>query len=382
VCTVTTVNSGATSGDGGPLAAASFLVRRDAHADCSVVNQVPPRAADGEIVVEVSSFGFSSNNITYALTGDALGYWGFFPAEGGWGSIPVWGFGRVVESGHAVISPGTRVYGLLPPATHTVLRPSRCSPSGFMESSPHRTSLPAAYNWYELAGSDPTYDTDTEAEQMLLRPLFFTSFLLADLIEESEYAAGRVIISSASSKTANGTAYLIAARGGNAVGLTSPGRAGFVRSLGVYDEVLTYDELDRLVGGPATFLDFAGDPQIRASVHEQLGMQLTQSLSIGMTHVGQRETAGTARLSGGRTTFFFAPDRIKERTRDWGRDGLVQRFAAAWADYLQWVHTWLHVTRMTGLDRLRAVYLNVLSGDVDPAHGHIIELRGPQSSNL
>jgi hypothetical protein len=102
---------------------------------------VPLRAADGEVVVEISSFGLSSNNITYAETGDRLGYWDFFPVEGGWGSIPVWGFARVVESRHAVISPGTRVYGFLPPATHTVLRPSRCSPLGFVESSVHRSTL-------------------------------------------------------------------------------------------------------------------------------------------------------------------------------------------------------------------------------------------------
>jgi hypothetical protein len=375
------VNSSSTSGDDGPLAAAAFLVRRDAHADCSVVGQELPRAADGEVVVEISSFGLSANNITYAQTGDALGYWGFFPAAGGWGSIPVWGFGRVVESGHAVISPGTRVYGLLPPATHTVLRPSRCTPGGFVDSSVHRTLLPATYNWYELAGSDSTYDADTEAKQMLLRPLFFTSFLLADLINDSERAPGRVIISSASSKTAHGTAYLLAARGGNTVGLTSPRRAGFVRSLGVYDDVLTYDELDRLDDGATRFLDFAGDPQIRAAVHQKLGTQLIQSLSIGMTHVDRLDTGGTAKLPGARPTFFFAPDRIKERSRDWGRDGLVARFATAWADYLRWVDTWLQVTRTTGLDSLRAVYLDVLSGDVDPGHGHIIELHAPRSSN-
>jgi hypothetical protein len=80
MCTVTTVNSRSTSGDDDPPAAAGFLVRRDEHADCRVVDQVMPRAADGEVVVEVSSFGLSSNNITYAEMGDALGYWRFFPA--------------------------------------------------------------------------------------------------------------------------------------------------------------------------------------------------------------------------------------------------------------------------------------------------------------
>lgn len=334
------------------------------------------RPADGEVVVEISSFGLSSNNITYAETGDRLGYWDFFPVDGGWGSIPVWGFARVVESRHAVISSGTRVYGLLPPATHAVLRPSRCSPLGFVESSVHRSTLPAVYNWYELAGSDPVSDAQQEAEQMLLWPLFVTSFLLADLIAESESAPDQVIISSASSKTAHGTAYLLAARGGHTVGLTSPGRVGFVRSLGVYDDVLTYDQLDRLDDRAALFLDFAGDPLIQARVHQQLGSRLTQSLSIGMTHVGQHKIGPTAKLPGAPPTFFFAPDRIKTRTRDWGRDGPAQRFAAAWVDYLQWVRTWLQVMRTTGLDGLQTVYLEVLSGDIDPARGHIIELLG------
>jgi hypothetical protein len=243
---------------------ASFVVRRDAFADCRVDDQPPPRAADGEVVVQIASFGLSSNNITYAATGDTLGYWRFFPARGEWGSIPVWGFARVAESGHPEISSGVRLYGFFPPATHTVLRPGRCSPAGFMESSPHRTSLPGAYNWYEVAGSDPAYDADTEAEQMLLRPLFFTSFLLADLVEEQE--------------------------------------------------------------------------------------------------------------AGPRPAFFFAPDRIRQRTGDWGRDGLAQRVATAWADYLRWVQTWLQVTRVSGLDGLQGIYPDVLAGAVDPAQGHIVEL--------
>lgn len=67
-----------------------------------------------------------------------------------------------------------------------------------------------------------------------------------------------------------------------------------------------------------------------------------------------------------------APDRIKERTREWGRDGLAQRFAVAWIAYLRWIPTWLQVTRTTGLDGLPAVYLDVLSGNVDPARGHVL----------
>ena len=42
----------------------------------------------GEVLFEVERFGFSANNVTYALLGDALRYWDLFPAEPGWGQIP------------------------------------------------------------------------------------------------------------------------------------------------------------------------------------------------------------------------------------------------------------------------------------------------------
>jgi len=57
---------------------------------------------EGQIRVAVRQFAVTSNNITYAVTGDQLGYWKFYPPIGddteGWGAMPVWGFGEVVES--------------------------------------------------------------------------------------------------------------------------------------------------------------------------------------------------------------------------------------------------------------------------------------------
>ncbi|MBC7103757.1 MAG: DUF2855 family protein [Parvibaculum sp.] len=43
------------------------------------------------MLVEIEKFALSANNITYAVAGDMLNYWSFFPAEEGWGKIPVWG---------------------------------------------------------------------------------------------------------------------------------------------------------------------------------------------------------------------------------------------------------------------------------------------------
>ena len=57
--------------------------------------------ADGQVRVRVDSFALTSNHITYAAIGDAMNYWQFFPTgEEGWGIVPVWGFGTVVQSSH------------------------------------------------------------------------------------------------------------------------------------------------------------------------------------------------------------------------------------------------------------------------------------------
>ena len=45
-------------------------------------------------LLRVTKFGFTANNVTYAVVGDMMSYWSFFPAEPGWGRVPVWGFAR------------------------------------------------------------------------------------------------------------------------------------------------------------------------------------------------------------------------------------------------------------------------------------------------
>ena len=56
----------------------------------------------------------TANNVTYALMGDAMHYWDFFPAEPGLGLVPLWGFADVVASSTDGVEVGTRVYGYLP----------------------------------------------------------------------------------------------------------------------------------------------------------------------------------------------------------------------------------------------------------------------------
>ena len=84
--------------------------------------------------------------------------------------------------------------------------------------------------------ADPGYDAAREAEQALLRPLFMTSFLIDDFLADTGFfGARRVMLSSASSKTAYGTAFCLSLRRGSpnavkVIGLTSAGNLAFTRS--------------------------------------------------------------------------------------------------------------------------------------------------------
>lgn len=78
--------------------------------------------------------------------------------------------------------------------------PSPTCPSphpGFLDGSPHRASLPSAYQSYLATSADPFYKADTEDLQMLLRPLFFTSFLIDVQSAYLDVLGGRVLPKSA-----------------------------------------------------------------------------------------------------------------------------------------------------------------------------------------
>ncbi|HLM07709.1 MAG TPA: DUF2855 family protein, partial [Blastococcus sp.] len=167
-----------------------------------------PEPAPGEALLRVDRVGLTANNVTYAVLGDAFRYWEFFPTEEGRGVVPLWGFAEIAESRTEGLAPGGRVYGYLPSGSHLLVRPGRVDDRGFRETSDHRATLPSPYNTYALTTGDPAYEPDREDLQVLFRPLFWTSFMLADwLVDTDAMGAERIVLSSASSKTAYGAAF-------------------------------------------------------------------------------------------------------------------------------------------------------------------------------
>ncbi|BBH67868.1 hypothetical protein ACTI_45530 [Actinoplanes sp. OR16] len=348
----------------------TFAVARDDLGRTVVVDGAIPEIGSGEALLRVDRVGLTANNVTYAVLGESMRYWQFFP--GGprglgeeWGLPPLWGFADVVASAVDGLAEGVRVYGYLPPAGHLVVRPERIDSSGFRDGSAHRAALPSPYNAYRSTADDAAYREDQEDLLVLYRPLFFTSFMLADQVVDNDfYGARQVIVSSASSKTAYAAAFELRGRGPRLIGLTSPGNLAFTRSLGCYDEVLSYDEITAVETVPAVYLDLSGAPATRVALRDRLGASLVRDIAVGLTtQIPNADAAGEV---------FFAPVQMRKRRQDWGRDGLDHRFAEAWRRFAGVVGGWLEVHVGQGPEDLRNAWLDVYRGHTSPRVGHIL----------
>ncbi len=348
------------------------------------LSREPAALTLGQVRMRVDSFALTSNNITYAAFGEAMSYWGFFPTgDARTGCIPVWGFANVVESQVDGVAVGERFYGYYPMADEVVLQPGRIGPAGFVDAAEHRRELHPVYNQYSRCGADPGYQARHEAEQALLKPLFTTSFLIDDFLADNHFFGARtIVLSSASSKTAYGTAHCLSRRRGQPdaveiVGLTSPANLAFTQGLGCYDEVLAYDGAAALAADlPAVYVDFSGSVTVRAGVHAHFGEQLKYSCSVGGTHW---EALGSGKgLPGPRPTLFFAPAQIKKRQAEWGAAELQARMSQAWQRFMLSVsdsrRPWLNVVRGSGRLAVERTYAALLDGKANPQEGHLLSL--------
>jgi hypothetical protein len=350
-------------------------VRRDDLRSTRLREAGAPVAGDGEAVLRVSRFALTANNVTYAVFGDVMSYWRFFPADEGYGRVPVWGFADVVASSADGVHVGERVYGYLPMSTHLVVRPSKLTDGSFVDAVEHRAELPGTYNQYQRV--DPSASPDDEQRRSLFQPLFGTAFLLDDWLDEHErFGAGRVVLASASSKTALGLAFLLSRRAGvDVVGLTSAANADFVASVGYYDEVVAYEDVTSLpTDVPTAFVDMAGGGQVLASVHRHLGDALTTSCLVGATHWEEGAAAAPSDLPGPSPSFFFAPDRVVQRRADWGPGGLEQRLASVQREFLQSVGAWLRIDEQAGLAAAAELWVDLVDGRVPPDAGPTVVL--------
>ena len=363
-----------------------LVVRRDL--PTSELRSVPvPVPGAGEVLLKVDCFALTANNVTYGVAGDSIGYWQFFQAPEPFGRIPVWGFADVLQSEVAGIAPGDRFYGYLPMSTHLVVRPERVGDTGFIDGAANRAALPPTYNQYSRCATDPTWTKADERWQMLLRPLYMTSFFLDDFLDDNDFfGAQDVVLSSASSKTAFGLAFLLHRQRRDrcrVIGLTSRANRAFVERLGCYDQVVCYDELSTLPDRPAVFVDMAGNADVRRAVHSHYsgtagGVQrdlLRYSCGVGITHWNPPAGAANAEpLPGPKPSMFFAPSQIQKRAKEWGAGWMETRVAPAWKAFIAAADGWIDVQYARGPDAVRAAYAEMVAGRTPPNAGLILSL--------
>ena len=346
----------------------SFEVNRTDLATTQAMELPPSNAldlADGEVILSVDKFALTANNITYGVAGDLIGYWQFFPAEGDWGRIPVWGIGTVVRSNSEGITEGDQYYGYYPMSSYLVVKPENASARGFTDGAEHRQALPPVYNQYALMTPDNGFDRAYDDHQMVYRPLFTTSFVIDDYIFDHDcFGANRVILSSASSKTAFGLAFLLHRNRDVAVtGLTSASNKAFVEDLGIYDQVVGYDELETLdAGDKVVFVDMAGNRRVLERLHHHYTDNMRCSCGVGITHHESRNGQDPATLPGAKPEMFFAPNQIQKRNQDWGPEKFQQEHARAWGEFLGVVDDWVTINYPARPEELQATYAEVLAG--------------------
>ena len=329
----------------------------------------------GQVLVEIEKFAFTANNITYAVAGDMLNYWAFFPAETGWGRIPVWGYATVLRSCCEEIAEGERLYGYFPMSSHLLMQPESVTPGSFLDLYKQRRDLHPVYNTYSRLQAGSAASPILDDLRPILSPLFTTSFLIDDWLADNDFfGATQALLLSASSKTGFGLAFALSQRRPNGpavLGLTSPGNIAFVEGLGCYDAVLAYDSIAALdASQPTLVVDFAGDGDVLAAVHRHFAERLVESTQVGLSHWDAPRPP--ADLPGAKPQLFFAPDQARKRMQEWGRGGFDAKLGASWRIFATQAADWIAIERGRGPDTISAVYSEMLGGKINPAVGHIL----------
>ncbi len=359
-------------------------VTRAAIGEATLVELAVPVLRAGQALLRIDQFAITSNNVTYGYVGDAFGYWDFFPAGvDGQGIVPVWGHATVVEAGDTALTTGERVYGYLPMATHLVVEPVRIGAGGFSDGAVHRAARAAVYNQYRRLDADPGHGAGSGQADEDIRSVFEALFLTGLLIEamfrrEGWHDASRLIVTSASSKTAMALAHVARATSPQVerIGLTSARNIAFVERTGLYDRVLGYDELAEIGGGSAVAVDFAGNGASLARLHAALGDDLNYSCLVGVTDWQNGSVSGggfgARDITGPKPVMFFAPDHVAIMVAELGPGGFAAAVADRWRAFAGDAAKLVKIEEVAGLADAVPAWVAAVEGRTAPDVGVVV----------
>lgn len=327
----------------------------------------------GQARLEVQAFALTANNVTYAtFGGPPLFYWNFYPTGAGdQGRVPVWGFAKVIASNAEGLEVGRRVYGYLPISNTFEVDVGKLNEGGFRDVAAHRLELSPIYSHFAFTDKDPAYSAEYEAQQMLFRPLYMTGWMICDSLMQGDPVPERVIMSSASSKTALATAHGMTTRGIETVGLTSSGNVEFVKASGLYNIVLSYDDIGSLSSDKVSaYVDFLGRPATTQAVHAAAGAGLKRSMIIGMTD-WEADRAPPGDMPGPQPEMFFAPSYVAERSKQFAPRELDQMVGRDLMKFYPISTKFVTPETVTGNDAIDEAWRDTVAGNVAPSRGLI-----------
>lgn len=335
--------------------------------------------SSNQVLLEIDKFSFTSNNITYGVVGERMNYWKFFPTQSGYGIIPAWGLANVVISNHPDVQVGQRFYGYYPMSSHLLVTVNNVSSKGFVDNAKHRQALPPIYNFYTNTEQDPAFTLETEKLISIFRPLFVTSFLIDDyLAEQNFYNTSQILITSASSKTAQALACLLVHRKKensldlNLLGLTSKKNIEFVRHLGWYDQIISYDSIAQLNSSQKfVVIDFTGNHNTQFQLQKLLNNNLVYNCLVGLVDWQNLKGENSLPKKG---EFFFAPAHAEKRQKEWGLAKFQQNIGVAWQQFIEAIRSTISIKEHIGAQGLEQLYSDMLNGKIDPKYGNIVSL--------
>ncbi len=353
-----------------------FLVDKNDLAMTETVRTELAALAEGQVLLGIEKFALTANNVTYAVFGEQMAYWNFFPAKEGWGRVPVWGFAKIIGSRHPEIAEGERLYGYLPISTHLIVEPGKVSDETFTDMAAHRQPMSSIYNSYARLSADPLHDEGLEDYRALFQPLFTTSFLIETFMrKENFFGAQSLLITSASSKTGMALAECAKADspGIERIGLTSAGNIDYVESLGLYDRAIPYDAIGSLDADvPSVVVDFAGNGAALSEIHNRFADNLKYSCLVGATHWDARGLADD--IAGPGPILFFAPDHGMAMAKELGPDGYMQAVGSAWTRFIGDAQNRIDVVRKDGASAVEQTWRALLSGEASARVGFVLGL--------
>ena len=213
-----------------------------------------------------------------------------------------------------------------------------------------------------------------EDQFSIFRPLFTTSFLNYHFLnDESFFSSEQIIITSASSKTSMGLAFLLKKyqndHGKKIVGLTSERNLKFVESLHFYDEVLTYPSFENSLNNqPSAIVDMAGNSKLLARASDHLSENLKYVSLIGLTDWSSEKLFKEIPNS----KFFFAPTFAQKKIEEWGMEKMSQNIAIELTSFIAKSADWIDMVEVDSIDSFSNLYHEMLKGNVDPSKGYIV----------